>query len=355
MIGRALLALLLGALPLSPSVVMAQTPVTAVKPGIGQASQTLALSGNLMARQSARLSPQVAGLVAAMLVDAGDRVETGDALVQLDARTAELEEARALAAVDEARAALAEATRLRDEGRRLVEKRFLPDTEVQAREAAVVLAEAAVARARSELAIARERVAQHVIEAPFAGVVSQRLAEAGEWVGTGTAVLELVAVEDLWLDVRVPQQYWSLVDGETRIVAFADAAPGRPLDARVHARVPVNDPAARTFLLRLQVHDESGHITPGMSARVQIDLPGTGAVTMVPRDAIIRYPDGTTTLWTVRRDDGRDVAHEVAVELLRLVGDRAELAGELDPDAWVVTRGNEGLGEGEQVRIVEQP
>lgn len=335
------------------STAMAQAPVEAVRPETGQASQTLSLSGSLTARRSARLSPQVAGLVAEMLVDAGDAVVTGAALVQLDSRMAELEEARAQAMLDEAHAAYVEAQRLRDEGRRLVESRFVPDTEVQAREAALLQAEAALARARSELAITRQRLAQHLVEAPFDGVVSQRLAEAGEWVDSGTAVLELVTVKDLWLDVRVPQQYWTRLDGDTELVAFADPAPEVALDVQIHARVPVNDPAARTFLLRLLVHDESGTITPGMSARVRIQLAGGESVTLVPRDAVIRYPDGTTTVWLVESSGERQLARQREVELLRLVGDRAELAGELNPEQWVVTRGNEALSEGEPVRIVE--
>lgn len=344
---------LLGIIVLSPA--LGQAPVSVVKPETGQASQTLSLSGNLIARQSSRLSPQVSGLVSEVLVDAGDRVAAGDALVRLDSRTAELEEDRAEAVVAEAMAALAEAERLRDEGRRLVENRFVPETEVQAREAGVLQAEAAVARARSELAIARQLRAQHVIEAPFDGVVSQRLAEAGEWVGTGTAVLELVGVEDLWLDVRVPQQYWARIDSDSTVVAHADPAPDQALDARVHARVPVNDPAARTFLLRLLVHDETGNITPGMSARVRIELPGRNTVTMVPRDAIIRYPDGTTTVWAVQESNGKQVAREIRVDLLRMIGERAELAGDLDSGQLIVTRGNEALDEGQVVRIVEQP
>lgn len=168
-------------------------------------------------------------------------------------------------------------------------------------------------------------------------------------------MLELVAIEALWLDVRVPQRYWTRIDKNTQLVAHADPAPDQPLDAEVHARVPVNDPAARTFLLRLAVHDESRSLTPGMSARVRIDVPGSTDVTLVPRDAIIRYPDGTTTVWLVERSGGRQVARETEVQLLRTVGEQVELAGRLPADQWVVTRGNERLAEGDEVRIVKQP
>ena len=347
-----MLACLLAA---TPALLQAETPVRVAEPATARASQSLALSGNLTPRQASRLSPRVSGVVAEMRADAGDKVSAGSTLVRLDARMARLEEARARAMLGEADAALAEASRLRDEGRKLLERRVLPDSEVQAREAAAQLAEAAVARARSELEISRERVAQHTVQAPFDGVVSRRLAETGEWVGTGTAVLELVSVDDLWLDVRVPQEFWNRLGDDIELEAFAEALPGHRLDARLHARVPVSDPAARTFLLRLLVHDESGRVTPGMSARVQIEIPGDGMVTIVPRDAILRYPDGTTTLWLATREDGGWAARQLEVSLLRLVGERAELAGELPAGARVVTRGNEGLAEGEPLSIIETP
>lgn len=340
---------------LAPVLAGAATPVAVATPTVGPATQTLSLSGNLTPRQAAAISPQVAGLVAVMRVDAGDVVAAGDPLVELDARTARLEQARARAVVEEMRTALAEAERLRDEGRRLLERRVLPASEVEAREAALRLAEAAVMRARSELDLATERVAQHVIRAPFDGVISQRLADAGEWVGTGSPVVELVGVQDLWLDVRVPQQFWNRLGPELQLTAFADALPGERLDAQLQARVPVSDPAARTFLLRLLVHDETGRLTPGMSARVELLLPGAGAVTSVPRDAIIRYPDGTTTVWVVTAADGGWVARERSVELLRLTGEQAELAGELPAGARVVVRGNEGLADGEAVTVTGTP
>ncbi|NGX15861.1 efflux RND transporter periplasmic adaptor subunit [Wenzhouxiangella sp. XN24] len=335
------------------SPVAAETPVTAVDPEIGQGSQVLALSGNLIARRTAVLSPQVAGLVAAIRIDAGDRVAIGDELLRLDQDLAKLEVRRAEAVVEEARRALLEARRLRDEGRRLVESRFVPDTEVQAREAAVLQAEAAVSRVQSELEIAREQLAQHVVAAPFDGVITTRMVEVGEWVATGTAVAELVAPDELWLDVRVPQAYWTRIDADTRLRAFADPAPDTALDARIHARVPVKDPAARTFLLRLRVDDDSGRITPGMSARVELQLPGAGRVTTVPRDAILRYPDGTATVWVVDTRAEPLVAREQEVQLLRTLGERVELAGAFDPGLRVVIRGNEALKEGETVRLVE--
>ncbi|NBB92769.1 MAG: efflux RND transporter periplasmic adaptor subunit [Gammaproteobacteria bacterium] len=330
-----------------------QTPVSVVRPQTGESAETLRFTGNLTARQVAGLSSQESGLIAAMHVDAGDTVESDQVLVELDSGLAEQDVARATAARDEARAALDEARRLAEEARRLGNDRFFPETELRARESGVVLAEARLARAESELSRERERLDRHRLRAPFDGVIGQRHVERGEWIEPGTAVVELVKVDELWLDVRVPQRYWAdlgRMDGVT-VRAWPDVDPDRELDTRVQARVPVSDPTARTFLLRLLVNDDSGIITPGMSARVELVLERDEATIRVPRDAILRYPDGTTTVWVV--EAGSDQAHEHAVDVRRNVGDMAELSDELPADARVVTRGNEILSEGETVRIVE--
>lgn len=346
-------ALLAACLALSATPATAQTPVSVAEPQTGPSEETLRFTGNLTARQVAGLSVQEAGLVSAMHVDAGDVVAADDLLVELDAGLVEQDVARARAARNEASASLEEARRLAAEARQLGDDRFFPETELRSRQSAVVLAEAALARAESELSRERERIERHSLSAPFDGVVGERYAEPGEWVEPGTPVVELVNVGELWLDVRVPQRYWTdLGRGENVSVrARADVAPERELDARVHARVPISDPTARTFLLRLLVTDDSGAITPGMSASVEVTLERDETSQRVPRDAIVRYPDGTTTVWIVAA--GEETAHEREVTVRRNIGDLVELEGELPDGVRVVVRGNEVLSEGESVRIVE--
>ncbi len=330
--------------------VLAQTPVSVVRPTSSEGVETLRLTGNLTARQSARLSTQTAGLVEALRVDVGDTVEQGQLLLALDGELARLNVARAEAALAEARADLNEVNRLAEEGRRLVQDRFLPDTEVRAREAAVLLAEAAMSRVEAELATERERENRHELRAPFDGVIVERLTERGEWVEPGSAVFELVRLEELWLDVRVPQRYWPEIAGDRiEIRAFADVAPDQPLDTEIEARVPVSDATARTFLLRLGVQAGTANITPGMSAQVELDLSSGRRSTLIPRDALLRYPDGTTTIWVVPA--GSNQAEERPVTVGRLLGGEVELVDDLPADTRVVVRGNEGLSEGEIVRI----
>jgi len=336
-----------------PVLAQEPAPVAVAMPEVRPAVERIELTGSFTARRSAQLSPRLSGLVETIEIDAGDRVAAGDVIVRLDQRLAGLALAQAEASVAQARAALDEAIRLREEAERLGEDRFLPDTEIQARRSAVQVAQAAVDVASAERDTAAERVARHVIVAPFDGVIAEKLTEAGEWVETGTAVAELVAVDDLWLDVQAPQRLWPRLRQRSEVSVVVDALDGQTFTAEVAARVPISDPDARTFLLRLVLPDTDPDITPGMSARIHLRLTTDADALLVPRDALIRYPDGTITVYVV--DDGSSPprARQREVTVGRVDGDMAVIESGLETDQPVVVRGNEVLGDGDAVRIVE--
>ncbi len=345
---------LLSLLLLAASAVHSQTvaPVSVVEPTLEPAVEAVELTGSFIARRAASLSPRLGGLVESVHFEAGDAVAAGQRLVQLDDRLAELELAQAGADVSRARASYQEAVRLRDEGQRLAEDRFLPDTEIRARVSGADVAAAELAVAEAARDTAAERVAFHRVAAPFDGVIARRLVDPGEWVQNGTAVAELVDTEALWLDLQAPQRLWPQLARVDDVSVRVDAFPRQRFDADIVSRVPVTDPGARTFLVRLALTDPAPDITSGMTAGATIRLRSAADALLVPRDALIRYPDGTITLFVVDRSQSPPVARQREVTLGRVDGDRAVIASGLEPGRPVVIRGNETLVDGQPVRIV---
>lgn len=355
------IVLLLSVVPLVitlPVLAQEPVPVVVVMPESMASVERAELTGSFTARRVSQLSARTAGLVEDITVDAGDRVAAGDLLVQLDTDLAALAVARAEATVQERQASLNEAGRLLEEGRRLVQDRFVPQTEFQAREAGAALAEAALASSQADLATARARLNQHRILAPFDGVISSRSTEVGEWIETGTATVELVAIDELWLDIRAPQQYWNSLIANANAEVFVDALPGTALAASVHARVPVKDPDARTFLVRLRLDEPNTNLTPGMSASAVFEWSTGGQILRVPRDALTRYPDGTTTLWVVNESTSPATVNEIRVEIQSSSGGLSsgyvEIISGLNAVQPVVVRGNEVLSEAQSVRVVQE-
>ncbi len=111
------------------------------------------------------------------------------------------------------------------------------------------------------------RLRQHLLRAPFSGVIKARWCETGEWLQPGQAVLELVEPNKLWLEVQVPQEKFSQVTAANRIDIETDMQPELSLVGQIAALVPVSDSSARSFLLRLAFTDPAAVVQAGTSGR----------------------------------------------------------------------------------------
>ena len=314
--------------------------------------RTVRVNGTVTSPNAAMLSPSVGGLVARFNVDAGDRVNAGDVLVQLDAELQTLELRRREAELRQAEAALADSRRRLDEAERVRSSNAIAESEIESRRATADRDAAALAAAQAAVQQQRSIVGRLSVKAPFAGVISQRLAAVGEWVSPGNALVELIETDNLRFDFRVPQEYYEDISLQTAVDLASDAAPGFRADGRIIAVVPVKDAGSRTFLVRVEANGGSHPaITPGMSARgtLKVDAKRTGVV--VSRDALLRYPDGRHVVWIVDGSQEIPVVRERPVETGLMFDGLVEIRTGIRAGDIVVTRGNEALQEGQQVRI----
>lgn len=325
-------------------------PVQVVTPQQLTLTRELSLTGTLTAERSARLSPRVDGLVRTLQVDAGDRVKRGDPLLQLDADLAEHALRRMAAQAEQARAQLTEAQRLVTEARKLVGERHLPKTELERREAEMKLAQATFNAAQAGEREQAEVVRRHGLPAPFDGVIARRLTDVGEWVTRGTSVLELVATDRVRLDVQAPQEHFLSIreDAPVKVRVAGEEA---LQNGQIVARVPVGESGARTFLVRIVIDSKDVPLLPGSSASALITLVGKKPALAAPKDALLRYPDGTHSVFVVQQQNGKAVARERRVEIGKSE-DQVEILEGLRAGERVVVRGNESLRDGQAVTIV---
>jgi RND family efflux transporter MFP subunit len=332
--------------------IAAGPPVTVAEAETATIVEIVRVSGTITSPQSAVLSPSVAGLIETVHVDAGDRVESDQVIVTLDRELEELALQRANAEAAQAQADLDDARRRLSEAERVGPTKAIAESEIKSLRAEVARGEAslqaATAAARQQQAIVR----RHSVRAPFAGVVSQRLAQVGEWVNPGDGLVELVATDRLRFDFRVPQTRYAQLDRDTPVEIVVDAVPNQAFAGRIQAIVPVKDPGARTFLLRVvAASDDAPQVTPGMSAQASLRIDSGHSGVVVPRDALLRYPDGRRTVWVVEQEDGEPVVHERRVETGVEFEGLIEIRSGLTAGASIVTRGNEILRDGQAVSL----
>ncbi|MFO7482703.1 efflux RND transporter periplasmic adaptor subunit [Oceanibaculum nanhaiense] len=341
--------------PLLPMVVLpasAQEAIVATtRASVEPIVETVPLTGTLTAPRHSPLSVSVSGLVTAVHVDIGDRVDAGDVLLEMDTELEYLTLDRLAAGTRSARAALDEALRQLRVGEALVQRRGIPENEVEARAAAVRIATAELERLQAEEAYQLARLARHRLLAPYAGVVSQRLANVGEWLDPGTAVLEMVDTARMFLDVRVPQEVFPRLAPDMPAMVRFDALPDQEVAGTIHALIPVSDPASRASVMRIALDSAGRPLTPGMSAQAILRLDTGTRDIVVPRDALVRFPDGRVAVWIVGRENGRATVSERQIRPGLAVNGSVQVLSGLEDGVEIVTHGNEALREGQTVTI----
>lgn len=313
----------------------------------------LRLTGTVTSARSAELSVSVGGLVQRLLVEEGANVEAGDVLLVLDSELADYEWQAAKAAAEQARVELEDARRRLNEVESLVIEDSIAETEVRNIRAEVAGNEARLAGARAQASQRRAVLERHTLRAPFDGVVSSKLTEVGQWVTPGQAVLGLIEMDALRVDFAVVEDFLPGLTPNADISFRLNATPDRHYRGRIATIVPVTDPGARTFLLRVDPDGEGDGMLPGMSAEAILKLDTGSSGIAAPRDAILRYPDGRVMVWVLSAGDGETRVRERRVRIGHAFDGMIEIQDGLEPGEQVVVRGNEALQHDQAVRVLD--
>ena len=316
------------------------------------------VTGTITPLRQALLSAEVAGLIQAIHADIGDRVEKGDSLLSLDPELSSIRRDAALAEVARVRETVADSRRRLAELQRLVGDDHVAETEVESLGSEVRERSAELEAAQVETERLNALLRRHQVEAPFSGTVSLREVDLGEWVEPGTALFELVDTDSLRADFRVPQRYYSRIRPQTEIRVKLDN--GDAFTTRVEHKVPVSRSGSRTFLLRTildstkDAHGQGPQLIPGMSASAVLQLKREQQGIAVPRDAVLRYPDGRITVWAAApgsRWDKVTAVNEQPVTTGLSFNGMIEIKTGVEAGQRVIVRGNESLQAGQKVTL----
>lgn len=327
-------------------------PVRIAEVKVQPIQRMVQLTGSVTSARSARLSTATGGLVTTLHVDAGSPVAAGDVLLELDPALAQWQWQSSQAIADTARLAVADSRRRLKEARSLAPQRSIAESVVRDLEAEVAQDGAELQRAEAEAGYRKGILDRHQLRAPFAGVVSVKQTELGEWVDPGQPVLTLVATQELRIDFPVAEDYLADVALDTPVTYTLSDNTRDARKGTVVTIVPITDPGARTFLLRVQASDSDPRMISGMSARAQLALDTGRRGLTIPRDAILKFPDGRVVVWVVENaNDGLQVAEKRVVTGVVFDG-QVEIREGLEAGARVVVQGNEALQNGQRVVLL---
>lgn len=292
-----------------------------------QVSKTVILPSQLEAFEKAELYAKIPGYIKKINVDIGEKVKAGATLAIIEAAEYQANLSQAIAS---AQAAKAQYQSSKDAYERLLKAAQQPGAVaerelVQAKNK--MLADSAAYKASHEAATAYNYVNNYlIIKAPFSGIVTQRNADPGDFVGsTNTKPLFIIENnETLRLKVPVPELYTNAA--ETKEVKFnADAIPNNDFTAILYRKSNTIDLSNRTELWEFLVNNKNHLLRSGMYANVTLPLsrknvslvvPYSAIATTLEKNFVIKYTNGIAKWIDVRSGINMDTLIEVFGNLL---------------------------------------
>jgi multidrug efflux system membrane fusion protein len=311
-------------------------------------------SGEIRARYETVLGFRIGGKIIARTVDVGAVVNSGQLLARLDAADTGLQESAAAAqyllADDEAK-----------RYRELREQGFVSQSALDAKETAL---KAAAAQA----GLARNQAAYTSLLSDRAGVVSATLAEVGQVVSAGQAVVRVAQDGKREVSISIPESRFNAVRvGMPAQIELSAAGNGAQTFAgHVREISPAADPASRTYPARVSLDSGNAAVALGMTARVKIsaagksDAAGENAATgkgvarkdsayLIPLSSIFQQGE-KTAVWIVAAD--RSVSLR-PVEVGAYRDDGALVLSGIAAGERIVSAGVHMLTAGDKIQLID--
>ena len=299
--------------------------------------------GSVVSRDDAKLATSAAGRLV-YVAEVGTRLKAGDRVAKLEdeAILLRLEDTRSEVARIKAQRELADRQRERLE--KLATTNSIAANQLDEARAQVTQLNAQLRQVEVRVRSAQHDLDQTEVRALFPGVVSERLAQRGEYVATGASIAHVVDTTHLEARVQAPLALASLVQPDMKLaVRVGD----KEFKAKVRAVVPVGEERSRQFELRLALTDTP--LLVGSAIEVALPEREVAQTLAVPRDALVVRGEGSY----VMRIKADSTAERVDVKAGASDGELTAVTGELAAGDTVVVRGAERLSVGQKVRIAE--
>ncbi len=286
--------------------------------GVVQASRVAehyAAPATLVALESVPVASRIMGYIRAIDVVEGQTVKAGERLFTIDATDARSQ-------ADQANAALADAKANFERYANLYKDEAISRQQYEKMKLAYDQARAAAEAANNQLRYA-------VVVSPIAGVVTQKLGNAGSLATPGQPVVVVENPARLQVQTQVGEEVLRKIKLGDVVPVEVDGVSGA-IEARVARISPAADPVSRTFLVKLDI--AAPGLRSGLFARALFKV-GERDALLVPKAALVERA-GITGLFVV---DAQGVAH------FRMVRTGAEHNGAVEIQA--------GLSAGERIAV----
>ncbi|HYO67892.1 MAG TPA: efflux RND transporter periplasmic adaptor subunit, partial [Archangium sp.] len=311
------------------------------------------LSGTLQARRAASMRAEVQGAVMEMVVEQGQKVKKGQLLARIEDTSSQDQLLAARTAVRVARNGLQVARSEEARNRKLASAGVITRRDLERAQLARHQAQAQLSEAQARLALARQQQGRTRIRAPFAGVVSERHASAGDIVQPGAALYTVIDPTSLRLEASVPAAQLSVLEPGVGVDFNVAGYGDRSFEGRIEQINPAVDPGTGQVRIYVTLPNTEQALLTGLSAEGRVAALRR-EVPAVPVSAVDVRADPPTAL---RVKDGRVERVQVKLGMTDELERMVELRAGVQPGDVLLRASSGDLAEGTpvEVRLPERP
>jgi RND family efflux transporter MFP subunit len=285
--------------------------------GTRSVAQTTPFVGMVDFEDVAQIGPEVSGKVDKFLAREGATVKRGDALLTLDTELRAMDSKVAMKDAEEAKlkyhkleADLVRAESLFNKG--IISREDFDNTKSLRDEQEKKFESMTAKYGKLQLEIEKATV-----RAPFDGIVLEKHASAGDWLGVGDKAVTLASTGDVYVLVAVPEDIVRFV-GVGQKVGLTINALGKDIAGTVSGVIPVAEPRTRNFKIKVKIPYTSGMLL-NMSANVHVPTSPPMELKVISRDALVNF-NGSDFVFTVKDGKGMILPATIAAYLGGEVG-----------------------------------
>ena len=312
-------------------------PVTVEKLGNLLVDRQLRAPAVVISANHAVVTSQVAALVSEVARDVGDQVQKGELLILLDNANARNSLAQARAQLTAIDAQIVEGKSRVAKAEELLEKDFISDEELIARQSNLAVLQANRLGQQAAVSIAELELERTRIKAPFAAAVVERQAQVGSYAQPGTPLITLVQTDKIEIDVELDPRYAAHIP---QVTELRFTSQGKEWPVELLRLSNVIDTSSRIVHARFRFTDVSASI--GTSGQL-VWNESSGLVPV----ALIVQRGNQFGVFVADANKAKFVAIANAQE-----GRPAPIT--LPPDTLIITRGHARLQDGDALQFIPE-
>jgi RND family efflux transporter MFP subunit len=234
----------------------------------------------------------------------GESVRPGQVLARIDTRDAQARLDEKIADLEGGRAQLALADKNRANNLALLQQKFISQNAFDSVQSNFQVSEARLKALEAQVALARKALADTVITAPQAGIVSQRHAQPGEKLPVDGKILTLVDLAQMEVEAGVPASDIPSIRVGQEVNFRVEGYGEREFRGRIDRINPATQSGSRSILVYAVLPNQDGALKGGMFAKGSVTLTRIESARVLPASA-------------VRTENGKAF-------VMRIAGDRLE-------------------------------